>query len=111
MHYHENIDFSTLNAIFLYRLSQIIKTSYIKHCFQINVLLFLQELGYGEIDHYPEISGADLLRLSEYFRTYCNISTPQGLQDKVQFDIRFYFCRRGLENLHDFTKDTFVIRR
>lgn len=34
---------------------------------------------------------------------------PQQLQAKVQFDIRFYFCRRGGENIHDMTKDTFQL--
>ena len=33
----------------------------------------------------------------------------QALQDKVQFDIRFYFIRRANENIDKFTKDTFVM--
>ena len=35
--------------------------------------------------------------------------SPQNLQDKVQFDIRFYFIRRANENIDAFTKDTFVM--
>ena len=28
----------------------------------------------------------------------------------MQFDIRFYFARRGAENMHSMTKETFVLR-
>lgn len=35
---------------------------------------------------------------------------PVQLRNKVEFDIRFYFCRRGKENLHDFTKEFFQLR-
>ena len=31
------------------------------------------------------------------------------LQNKVQFDIRFYFARRGAENMDKMKKDTFKI--
>ena len=31
---------------------------------------------------------------------------PKTLQNKVQFDIWYYFCRRGGENIHSMTKDT-----
>lgn len=34
---------------------------------------------------------------------------PVSLQNKVQFDIRYYFCRRGGENIHEMTKDTFQL--
>ena len=32
------------------------------------------------------------------------------LQEKVQFDFRYYFFRRGAENMKDTTKSTFVIQ-
>ena len=32
---------------------------------------------------------------------------PKELFNKVQFDIRYYFCRRGFENIYDMTKGTF----
>lgn len=35
---------------------------------------------------------------------------PQQLQNKVQMDIRYYFCRRGGENVHAFTKETFALK-
>lgn len=34
---------------------------------------------------------------------------PVQLQAKVMFDIRFYFCRRGGENLTEMTKETFSL--
>ena len=34
---------------------------------------------------------------------------PQSLQDKVQFDIRLYFMRRGSENIDNFKQDTFSV--
>ena len=35
---------------------------------------------------------------------------PETLQNKVQFDIRFHFCRRANENIDKFMKDTFAIQ-
>ena len=32
---------------------------------------------------------------------------PRELLNKVQFDIRYYFCQRGLENIYEMKKDTF----
>ena len=34
---------------------------------------------------------------------------PKELQRKVQFDVRLYFARRGAENMHTMTKDTFKL--
>lgn len=34
---------------------------------------------------------------------------PRQLQNKVMFDIRFYFCRRGGENIEEMKKDTFSL--
>lgn len=36
---------------------------------------------------------------------YC----PASLQNKVQFDVHFYFARCGDENMHMMTKDTFAV--
>lgn len=37
-------------------------------------------------------------------------TTPRALQNKVQWDIRFYFARRGSENMYNMTKTTFTIK-
>ena len=34
----------------------------------------------------------------------------EHLQRKVQFDIRFYFCRRGCENMDKMKKNDFAIK-
>lgn len=34
---------------------------------------------------------------------------PRELQNKVQWDIRFYFARRGKENFYEMRKDTFEV--
>lgn len=66
----------------------------------------LKALGKGSVEHYPRISDTDLKTIYASFDT----CTPKGLIDKVQFDIRLYFCRRGMENMHSMTKDTFAIK-
>ena len=35
--------------------------------------------------------------------------SPSHLQRKVMFDIRYYMCRRGGENIKDMTKETFQL--
>ncbi len=39
-----------------------------------------------------------------------NDQDPQFLQNKVQFDICFYFCHHGNKNIYDFTKTTFAVK-
>ena len=34
----------------------------------------------------------------------------KSLQRKVQFDIRFYFCRRGAENMETMKKNMFAVK-
>jgi hypothetical protein len=36
-------------------------------------------------------------------------NTPKSLQNKVQFDLRFFLCRRGNENVYEMTKTTFEV--
>ena len=36
--------------------------------------------------------------------------SPAHLQRKVMFDIRYYMCRRGGENIADMTKSTFQLQ-
>jgi len=36
--------------------------------------------------------------------------TPAGLLNKVQFDIRLYFCRRGIVKMVAMTKNTFGLK-
>ncbi|XP_066931350.1 uncharacterized protein [Clytia hemisphaerica] len=68
----------------------------------------LKQEGKGYVKHYPIISDSDLQKM--YQSMYFDISTPCGLQNKVQLDIRLYFRRRGAENMHSMNKDTFVVQ-
>jgi hypothetical protein len=67
----------------------------------------LKRLGLGSTDHYPVIAPEDRNKL--YNSMFLSPTTPNGLFNKVQFDVRLYFCRRGSENIYNFTKSTFVI--
>ena len=73
------------------------------------VMIELKRQGKGDVEHYPIIPDDEIRQL--YSCMQMDISTPQGLHNKVQFDIRLYFCRRGNENMHSMTKDTFIIER
>jgi hypothetical protein len=66
----------------------------------------LKDEGKGNVHHYPEINTHDLKKLYSQFD--CN--NPAELQEKVQFDIRFYFFRRGAENMHKMNKSTFMLK-
>ena len=68
----------------------------------------LKREGYGNTEHHPEISETHLRQIynSEIMQPD---HSPEFLQNKVQFDIRFYFFRRGGENIPQMTKSTFAI--
>ena len=51
----------------------------------------------------------DLQKL--YYSEDLNPEHPASLQNKVMFDVRFYFARRGNENFREMTKKTFKIRK
>ena len=57
--------------------------------------------------HTNAISDTDLSKIYSSLTT--SVNSPTGLINKVQFDIRLYFFRRGSENMHGMTKGHFVI--
>ena len=67
----------------------------------------LKRLGKGDVTHFPIISDSDLQKL--YSSIHMSTLTPQGLLNKVHFDVRLFFCRRGNENMYAMTKDTFHV--
>jgi hypothetical protein len=69
----------------------------------------LKQSGLGATSHYPPVSEEDFEKLYSDHRVF-NFDTPVGLQCKVWFEIMFYFCRRGQENLRDMKMDTFSIK-
>jgi hypothetical protein len=69
----------------------------------------LKMMGLGDVEHYPAINETDRRKL--YTSLYLSPKTPLGLQNKVQFDIPFYFCRRGNENMLQMHKSTFMVKK
>ncbi|CAI9739953.1 XP_029650369.1uncharacterized protein LOC115223832 isoform X1 [Octopus vulgaris] len=57
----------------------------------------LKEAGKGSIEHKEPISQADMATLYSHSQVF-NPNTPEGLLNKVWFEITFYFFRRGQEN-------------
>ena len=72
------------------------------------VLSDMKHKGVGAVAHNPPISQVDLVKLYSDKHTF-NTMTPAGLQNKVWFEIMFYLCRRGKENLRGMTKETFAV--
>uniref|UniRef100_A0A8W8P5J4 EGF-like domain-containing protein n=1 Tax=Magallana gigas TaxID=29159 RepID=A0A8W8P5J4_MAGGI len=69
----------------------------------------MKKKGFGSVDHKQAISTEDLNKLFNSETIVFNVNTPCGLQSKVWFDLMFYLCRRGRENLRKMTKETFGI--
>jgi hypothetical protein len=56
----------------------------------------------------PAIADEDITNL--YESGVFNTETPATLQNKVFFEIMFYFCRRGRQNLRELKKDDFDLK-
>ena len=55
----------------------------------------LKRIEKGDTEHYPAIKSDDLVK--QYSSVLFNQNTPIALANKIQFDIRLFFCRRGLK--------------
>lgn len=67
-----------------------------------------RRLGLGSTKSTPLIEEEDLIKCTEYFHhDIMNHPDPRKLQRNVLFNIIYYFCRRGRQNIHAFTKNTF----
>ena len=69
----------------------------------------LKTNGKGDTKHFPEIKEEELKQI--YSSALLKLDTPYHLQNKVQFDIRLYFTRRGGENFSKMTKFTFAVKK
>jgi hypothetical protein len=67
----------------------------------------MKRMGLAVVDHHPVINETDRLRL--YTSMNMNPETPLGLANKVLFDIRIYFFRRGMENMDKMKKTDFQV--
>ena len=70
-----------------------------------SMLTRLKRKGLEETVHYPAIRDSDIENI--YASKLTSLETPTGLFNKVQFDIRLYFFRRGAENMHSMKKILF----
>ena len=69
-----------------------------------------KEKGLGNIDNKPPINAADMSKLQSYFQSQLNGKVnPKVLQQCVIFNIIYYLCRRGRENLRPMKKTTFEV--
>ena len=64
--------------------------------------------GYGSIVHKNPICPEDLAKLQDYFSQYM-APNPTILQRFVQFNLMYFLCRRGRENLTGMKKETFAV--
>lgn len=69
----------------------------------------LKREGLGDTTHYVPIDEDDMTKLYESESGVFDIDTPEGLQNKVWFELMFFICRRGRENLRKLEKDHFAI--
>ena len=69
----------------------------------------LKKRGLVKTEHKPPIADEDIKRL--YESGVFNTDNPTALQNKVFFEIMFFFCRRGRQNLRELKRDDFAIKR
>jgi hypothetical protein len=68
----------------------------------------LKKNGLAKTEHKPAIADEDIAKL--YESGVFNTETPATLQNKVFFEIMFYFCRQGRQNLRELKKDDFALK-
>ena len=72
----------------------------------LSQLAVLKREGKSEIIHKSPINDEDMETLRHYFEN-CD-KDPITCQDKVFFDIMYYFCRRGRQNLETLKKSSLL---
>ena len=69
----------------------------------------LKKKGLAKVEHKPPICSEDIRKL--YSSPVFKLNNPRSLQRKVFFEIMFYLCRRGQENIRELTKSSFAVKR
>jgi hypothetical protein len=88
------------------RKMDIIKDTDANVCFKA-ALAELKRIGKGSVVRHPVINEPDCKKLYESINM--SLDAPEALLNKVQFDIRLYFCKRSQENMHGMKKSTFEV--
>lgn len=74
------------------------------------VTTLARKQGLGSTKSYPPIEESDMSLLAQFFdHDYMNNPDPRRIQKCLIFYIIYFFCRRGRENIYDFTVDTFQV--
>ena len=69
-----------------------------------------KQKGLGNIQSKTPLSEMDLEKLTNYFLMHISgPPNPRKLQEVMLFNVIFYLCRRGRENLRPMTKSTFQV--
>lgn len=64
--------------------------------------------GLGSTKSTPPIEPEDLPLITQYLvHDIMNYPDPKKIQQCVLFNIIYYFCRRGRQNIYEFTVETF----
>jgi hypothetical protein len=69
----------------------------------------LRRKGLGVVKHHIPITKDDMTKLYSGDTCVFDVEAPYGLLNKVWFEIMYYLCRRGQENLRAMNKNTFDI--
>lgn len=67
-----------------------------------------KKAGKGTVKHKEHIESQDLERLHDYFSRYME-PNPTILQEYVMFNVMYYLCRRGRQNLATLRVDMFEV--
>lgn len=67
-----------------------------------------KKAGKGTVKHKDEIESEDLERLQDYFSRYME-PNAEVLQQYVMFNVIYYLCRRGRQNIPQLRVDMFEV--
>ncbi len=69
----------------------------------------LRRQGLGSVKHHIPITRTDMTKLYSGDTVVFYTDTPNGLLNKVWFEVMYFLCRRGQENLRAMTNETFEL--
>ena len=69
----------------------------------------LRRQGLATVQHHIPITKVDMAKFYSGETIVFDINAPNGLLNKVWFEVMYFLCRRGQENLRAMTKETFEL--
>ena len=99
-YYHDNRSIDIITNEAFVRSNQIFK----------GIQKINKKKGFGKIESKSPITETDMEKITNYFLTHMNgPPNPRKLQEVILFNVIYYLCRRGRENLRPMKKTTFMI--